>query len=236
MRRFLRNYRVSVPTIAAGLGVLAWVVFGYFGAHLLFVDDRVDEAAPVFPAAAASPEPANTLEQPASSVPAALDTAGPSSTTAVATTPTTAPTATTATTATTDPVAVGASAAAETTTTSAPPTAPAAPVVTTLRRGEFVSLAHPTSGTALVLGDGGPVRFLRFEGFETDNGPDLNVYLINGATGDESDFVDLGNLKGNIGDQNYEIPSDVDLSVYDTALIWCVRFSSGFGEAQLTPL
>ncbi len=51
-----------------------------------------------------------------------------------------------------------------------------------------------------------------------------------------SDFIDLGDLKGNIGDQNYEIQHDVDLEVYGTAPIWCVRFSRGFGEATLSSL
>ena len=97
-----------------------------------------------------------------------------------------------------------------------------------------MSAAHPTAGEAVVLGNGTGQRFLRFENFETDNGPDLNVYLVNSSTGDVSDYVDLGDLKGNIGEQNYEIPADVDLSVYDTVWIWCVRFSSGFGSAELT--
>ena len=48
-----------------------------------------------------------------------------------------------------------------------------------------------------------------------------------------NDFVDLGDLKGNVGEQNYEIPVGTDLGVYDTVLIWCVRFSSPFGEATL---
>ena len=99
--------------------------------------------------------------------------------------------------------------------------------------GTFVGRAHPTSGNALVLGDGSGQRFLRFEQFETDNGPDLNVYLVNSAAGGVDDFIDLGNLKGNIGDQNYEVPTDADLTVYDTVLIWCVRFASPFGEATL---
>ena len=87
---------------------------------------------------------------------------------------------------------------------------------------------------ALVLGNGTRQRFLRFETFATENGPDVNVYLVNGSTSDASDFIDLGDLKGNIGNQNYEIPYDVDLDLYDTVLIWCVRFSSGFGEAVLS--
>jgi hypothetical protein len=64
-----------------------------------------------------------------------------------------------------------------------------------------------------VIADGDR-RFLRFEGFETDNGPDLNVYLATGPPdGSPGDFKDLGDLRGNIGDQNYEIPDDVDLGV-----------------------
>ena len=59
------------------------------------------------------------------------------------------------------------------------------------------------------------------------------MYLVNSSTGDVSDFVSLGDLKGNIGDQNYELPADVDLSVHDTVLIWCERFSAPFGEAAL---
>ena len=85
-----------------------------------------------------------------------------------------------------------------------------------------------------MLGNGTGQRFLRFEEFATDNGPDLHVYLVNSSAGGVTDFVDLGALKGNIGEQNYEIPEGVDLDVYDTALIWCVRFSSPFGEATLT--
>jgi len=108
-----------------------------------------------------------------------------------------------------------------------------APQIRTEASGTFVSLDHETSGTAAVLGDGSGQRFLRIEDLNTSNGPDLNVYLVNSSTGDVSDYIDLGDLKGNIGDQNYEIPIDADLAVYDKVLIWCVRFSSPFGEAQL---
>ncbi|MGD9793285.1 MAG: DM13 domain-containing protein [Acidimicrobiia bacterium] len=100
-------------------------------------------------------------------------------------------------------------------------------------QGSFTSLAHDTSGIAKILDDG-TRRVLRFEQFTTSNGPDLNVYLVKGPGGSPDDGVDLGNLKGNIGDQNYEIGGDVDLAVYDTVVIWCVRFSSAFGEATVT--
>lgn len=89
-----------------------------------------------------------------------------------------------------------------------------------------------------MLTDGTEQRFLRFEDFETDNGPDLNVYLTTADADDDEglfddDFVDLGNLKGNIGSQNYELPPDVDLERYDTVVIWCVRFAVAFGAADL---
>ena len=79
---------------------------------------------------------------------------------------------------------------------------------------------------------------MRFEDFRTDNGPDLNVYLSaappDAPVGQFTDvYVDLGDLKGNVGSQNYEIPRDLDLDLYSTVVIWCVRFSVIFGAAEL---
>lgn len=115
---------------------------------------------------------------------------------------------------------------------------PVAPQIVTLVSGEFMSRSHPTSGRVLVLNDGSEQRFLRFEDFRTDNGPDLNVWLSS-APPDASvqdflnDWIDLGDLKGNVGAQNYEIPPSVDLDRYSTVLVWCVRFSVAFGAAPL---
>lgn len=110
--------------------------------------------------------------------------------------------------------------------------------VMTIASGSFIDRSHPAEGTALVLTDGTEQRFLRFEDFATDNGPDLNVYLSTAApdapAGEfDDDFVDLGDLKGNIGSQNYEIPPDVDLDRYRSVVIWCVRFGVAFGAAEL---
>ena len=106
--------------------------------------------------------------------------------------------------------------------------------VMTLASGTFSGLGRYSGrGDALVLGDGGEQRFLRFEDFETSNGPDLNVYLTVGGDVDAG-YVDLGELKGNIGSQNYEIPDGVDLGEFDTVVIWCVRFGVGFAEAALS--
>ena len=107
--------------------------------------------------------------------------------------------------------------------------------------GSFISRSHPSSGTAAVLTDG-TQTFLRFDDdFATDNGPDLNVYLSaarpNDSVGDlASDFIDLGDMKGNIGAQNYEVPAGTDLDRYRTVVIWCVRFSVAFGAAELAPV
>ena len=105
--------------------------------------------------------------------------------------------------------------------------------------GSFIDRSHPTEGSAVVLGDGSGQRFLRFEDFRTDNGPDLNVYLSAAPTDApagqfDDDFVDLGDLKGNVGSQNYEIPAGLDLDHYSTVAIWCVRFGVVFGVAELT--
>ena len=104
--------------------------------------------------------------------------------------------------------------------------------------GSFIDRSHPTEGSARVLGDGSGVRFLRLEDFRTDNGPDLNVYLSDAppdapAGAFDDDFVDLGDLKGNVGSQNYEIPAGLDLDRYSTVAIWCVRFGVVFGAADL---
>ena len=73
--------------------------------------------------------------------------------------------------------------------------------------------------------------YLRLENFKATNGPDLYVYLATDKS--TSDFVNLGRLKGNIGNQNYAIPAETNLTKYNTALIWCKAFSVLFGSAQL---
>ena len=108
-----------------------------------------------------------------------------------------------------------------------------------LARGMFVPLDHATSGTVRVLETGDDTRVVRLEGFETENGPDLYLYLTtNRANGDEGafddEFVNLGRLKGNQGDQNYDLAADADLARFRTVVIWCDRFNSPFGAADLS--
>jgi hypothetical protein len=111
---------------------------------------------------------------------------------------------------------------------------------TALVSGMFHSGAHETKGTATIyqLKDG--ERVLRLTDFETSNGPAVYVYLVaardavDSATVTQADFIDLGSLKGNIGDQNYDIPKGTDLSKYHAVTIWCKRFSVNFGTAPLS--
>jgi len=110
-----------------------------------------------------------------------------------------------------------------------------------LESGAFHSVIHPTQGTATIyrIADGG--RVIRFTNFKTSNGPDVHIYMV--AAADATDnasvlragFIDLGSIKGNIGDQNYALAPDVDLSKYRTVSVWCKRFSVNFGAAPLTP-
>ena len=208
MISFLRTHKLQ----SAGVGValvagLAWLAFGYFGVHLLFVDDVVAEAVPTFEQPAATPTTSTPTTSPTTVE--AIEVAAPVADTVPDTAPDFVP-------------------------DTAPPAAPAVAEIVVEVSGSFIDGDHPTSGVASVLGNGTGQRFLRFEEFATDNGPDLNVYLVNSATGDVSDYIDLGDLSGNIGDQNYEIPEGVDLDVYDQVVIWCVRFGVGFGSAQLS--
>jgi len=91
---------------------------------------------------------------------------------------------------------------------------------------------HDAQGDAytIPLEDGSTV--LRLENFISTNGPDLFVYLSTDENA--SEFINLGELKANKGNQNYEIPDDTDLSKYNKVLIWCKSFSVLFGSAELS--
>jgi len=101
--------------------------------------------------------------------------------------------------------------------------------------GNFVGSGdgfHKAEGVVKVITLADGKTFLRLENLKATNGPDLYVYLSTGK--DVSDIVNLGRLKGNIGNQNYEIPPGSNLSKYDTVLIWCKAFSTLFGSAKLS--
>jgi len=111
----------------------------------------------------------------------------------------------------------------------------------TLASGTFHSVVHPTEGVATVYGLGNGTRVLRLTNLKTTNGPNVHVYMV--AADDAKDnasvrragFIDLGRIKGNVGDQNYILSQNVDLSKYRAVSLWCQRFSLNFGAAPLTP-
>ena len=106
--------------------------------------------------------------------------------------------------------------------------------------GAFHSVAHPTNGTAIIYQAADGTRVLRFTNFRTTNGPNVHVYMV--AADDATDnasvrragFIDLGPIKGNVGDQNYALGPGVDLSKYRAVSVWCQRFNLNFGTAPLT--
>lgn len=110
---------------------------------------------------------------------------------------------------------------------------------TPLASGQFHGVAHETKGTATIYRIAGGQRVLRLANFETSNGPDVHVLLVAASDATDNDAVkngqpiELGKLKGNVGDQNYDVPDSVDLGKYRAVTIWCNRFSVNFGTAPL---
>ncbi|MFJ9855248.1 DM13 domain-containing protein [Streptomyces sp. NPDC101150] len=110
-----------------------------------------------------------------------------------------------------------------------------------LAEGRFVTHEHDTSGTARTVRLAGGGQVLRLEDLMTSEGPDVRVYLsprnareVKAGLGDGA--VELGKLKGNLGNQNYAVPAGTDLSTFHSAVIWCKRFSVSFGAADLAPV
>jgi hypothetical protein len=108
-----------------------------------------------------------------------------------------------------------------------------------LLSGSFHDGAHETKGMATIyrLADGR--RILRLSDFTTSNGPDVRVYLVAAPDATDSETVnsaghfELGKLKGNVGDQIYDVRAGVDLDKYRAVTIWCARFGVNFGTAPL---
>jgi hypothetical protein len=121
--------------------------------------------------------------------------------------------------------------------------APAAqPVV--LSRGDLISHEHATTGSVQLLGMPDGSRVLRVADLQTSNGPLLKVFLTDapvlpGTDGwgvfDDGRWVDLGELKGNIGSSNYALPVGTDPTGLTSVSIWCDRFNVSFGAAELVP-
>jgi hypothetical protein len=103
-----------------------------------------------------------------------------------------------------------------------------------IRIGAFIVAGdgfHNAEGLAKVIpiGDGNSV--FRLENFKSTNGPNVHLYLSTDKTA--SNFIDLGKLRANNGNQNYNIPDRTDISKYDMVLIWCKDFTVPFESTEL---
>lgn len=211
MRTWIREHkRLAIAGGIAALGLAIFVIV-WFEPQKLFIDERVDEGLEGF----TSPVAAST-------------------TTAAPTTTTTTPPATTA-------PADGATTTSTTTTsttTTTTTTQPPGPVV--LHQSQLTSPGKAGTGDVFLIELEDGSRIIRFENLDVSNGPDLRVILSRSGLVDDRDayhldgFIDIGELKGNQGNQNYEIPDDVDLSEFATVAIFCIRFNYTFNAATIS--
>ncbi|MCQ3805333.1 MAG: DM13 domain-containing protein [bacterium] len=243
--------KITIAVIVVGLGVF---VTAYFEPHKLFIDEVVDEEFPAPVAIATTTTAAEAT--PATTV--ATTTVPP--TTIAPDDPVTTTTAPTTTAPTTEPTgedpepgfkpateeeqesAPVTTTSTTTTTTTVPPpttttTVPEGPVL--LSSSEWIDLGHPGTGTVLVYRQPDGSHVIRFEDLDVSNGPDLLVILSASPLVDDrgaysaTEYLSLGDLKGNQGNQNYEVPADVNLDDYLTVAIWCRRFNYTFNAADI---
>ena len=228
--------------ILIGIVILALIVaipVGWYLLSPLFINQVVDEPLPTSaPAASATP-----LAPTDDAMPAETSTAAAMSTGAMATMQMATSEMGTAQVATAEMATqlVATATPASPTATEPPAAATENPDAAIFAQGDFYNVVHDGHGQATIyeLADGS--RLLRLDDFQVLNGPDLHVYLtasnqILNETGGELPLgVDLGLLKGNIGNQNYDLPDNLDLSQYHSVVIWCKTFRVPFIAAPLTP-
>jgi hypothetical protein len=106
--------------------------------------------------------------------------------------------------------------------------APSGPVE--IAGGRFTNQAHNTSGLATLIKQPNGDRVLTLTRFRTDPGPDVRVYLVPDPGGSVEHAVDLGKLKGNKGNQQYDVPDGAEAGA---VVIWCRAFTVAFGTATL---
>ena len=260
--RFLLGLSTRVKIIIALVMVAVGVfVIAYFEPHKLFIDQEVNEDFPAPVAVAtttATTEATPIIEAPTTTSPPA--TAAPDDpVTTAPDEPATTTTSDAAETSLSEDRERGFSPASEeekeqppattTSTTVAPTTTTVPPTTTTteavpegpmlLSSSEWISLGHPGTGTVLVYRQPDGSHVVRFEDLAVSNGPDLLVILSASPLVDdqnaysEVEYVSLGDLKGNKGNQNYEVPVEVNIGDYQTVAIWCRRFNYTFNAADL---
>lgn len=109
-----------------------------------------------------------------------------------------------------------------------------------LSSGSFIEIdpLHWGVGTASIYQLPDQQRVLRFQDYSSARGGDVNVYLSRDPEPRSAievgvDFLDLGRLKGNIGNQNYTLPANLDLSGYRSVVIFCRQFNTVITVANL---
>ena len=110
-----------------------------------------------------------------------------------------------------------------------------------LYTGKLESREHPTSGRATIYKESSRKQYLRLTDFATSNGPDVHVVLVKAEAPAMSktivpgnlEYMELGALKGNQGDQNYDLPVGADVEKYQAVAIYCEWFHAIFGVARL---
>jgi len=231
-KRWWRRSVIIVPTAIVAVTALT-LALAAFQPWRLFIDVTVDEALPTV-AVEETVEPSSDASAQESAGDASQDASADSSAEEQSATESNAGA---------DAADSGAGSAANSNAdATTEPSVEETPKRTVTAEGTFISHEHPTAGTAriITLEDGS--RVLRLVGLDTDNGPDLKVWLaaapvIEGRDGwfvfDDDEYLSLGALKGNKGNQNYPIPNDADISDLTSVTIWCERFSVSFGAAEL---
>lgn len=230
----LPRSRPALVAIAAAVAVLLVAGFLWFRPDALFTDRTVEEELDPELAAAldASPGPVSSATSPSSS-PSPDDSSPSRSSTPTSRAPSPSTSAGTTVTPTPTP---SPEPRASSSTPSPEPAEPSQPEV--LARGEWISLEHDTTGSVALVDDDGDLRVVLTD-LATSNGPDLHVILSPkaGVAGDWYGYDDgatyLGGLKGNRGTQVYDVSDDLDPAEVASIVIWCERFSVGFGAANL---
>lgn len=98
-------------------------------------------------------------------------------------------------------------------------------------KGSFVSSAHSTSGNVTINKE---KTKLSFTDFKSESGPNLDIYLVSNLSDVNGGFINLGDIKGLNGNYIYDLPANIDFTVYKYVVVWCSDFDVNFGYATLT--
>jgi hypothetical protein len=94
--------------------------------------------------------------------------------------------------------------------------------------GDFIDVAHPTSGTAIVNAERTELKLIDFK---SDDGPILELYLATDSTA--VNYITLGELQGLEGNFTYLLPKNINFDAHKYVIVWCVTFEIDFGHAVL---